>query len=317
MFLYILNTLAPICLLVTTGYLLRKFSFAPLSFFQNLNRLVYWVGLPAMLLETTARTEISGTEPLQMCSLLATVTFICLILGYIIAWCNGVKGCSGPIVQGSFRGNLVYIGLPIVIFSLSDQTPERAASLAACAVLSVAPIVPLYNALAVIVLVAGNEETPRGSIGKTLLKVIPKIATNPLLLACLGGLTLSWLKLPLPPLIQRTLSATGQMALPLSLVAIGAVLSFRSLKQNWRPVTVASIVKAFGAPAIGYLLGVTIFGLSGAALRSTLIFAATPTAVASYIMTDQLGGDADMSARIIILTTILALPGLALVLALV
>ncbi len=313
---YILDTLAPICLLILAGVLLRKGKFAPKGFFQELNRLVYWVGLPALLLEKTARVEISGAEPLRMFALLAMMAFICLALGYGIAWAFRLRGRAGPIVQGGFRGNLVYIGLPVLLFSLSDQTPERAAELAAFAVLALAPIVPLYNVLSVIVLVADTHKSGDVSLGKTLRHMLLRVATNPLLLSCVLGLLLAGTGIALPVALQRTLSAAGQMALPLSLVAIGATLSLQGLHVGWKPVLATSVLKVFVSPVIGYLLGTLVFGLSGAALRSILIFIACPTAVASYVMTDQLGGDAEQAARIVILTTLLALPGLALVLAL-
>ena len=153
------------------------------------------------------------------------------------------------------------------------------------------------------------------SLGKTLRHMLLRVATNPLLLACVLGLLLAGTGIALPLALQRTLSAAGQMALPLSLVAIGATLSLQGLHVGWQPVLAASVLKVFVSPVIGYLLGALVFGLSGAALRSVLIFIACPTAVASYVMTDQLGGDAELAARIVILTTLLALPGLALVLA--
>lgn len=317
MLLYILDTLAPICLLILTGVFLKKGKFASQDFFQQLNRLVYWVGLPALLLEKTARAEISGAEPLRMFMLLAATTFICLALGYGIAWCFKLSGKAGAIVQGGFRGNLVYIGLPVLLFSLADQTSDRAAELATYAVLALAPIVPLYNALSVIVLLADTHKHGDTSLSKTIRHMLWRVVTNPLLLACVLGLLLAGTGITLPLALQRTLSAIGQMALPLSLIAIGAILSPRALHIGWKPVLATSVLKVFIAPAIGYLLGTLVFGLSGAALRSILIFAACPTAVASYVMTDQLGGDAEQAARIVILTTLLALPGLALVLALV
>ena len=46
---YIINSIAPIFLLIALGKILRKTSFFPEDFFKGLNRLVFWFALPALL----------------------------------------------------------------------------------------------------------------------------------------------------------------------------------------------------------------------------------------------------------------------------
>ncbi|MEZ4770493.1 MAG: hypothetical protein R2844_18950 [Caldilineales bacterium] len=50
----VVNILAPIFLLIGLGLLLRRQGFAPESFFRQLNRLIYWVALPALLFSKMA-----------------------------------------------------------------------------------------------------------------------------------------------------------------------------------------------------------------------------------------------------------------------
>ena len=46
---YILNSIAPIFLLIALGKLLHATGFFPDSFFKGLNKLVFWIALPALL----------------------------------------------------------------------------------------------------------------------------------------------------------------------------------------------------------------------------------------------------------------------------
>jgi predicted permease len=49
-------------------------------------------------------------------------------------------------------------------------------------------------------------------------------------------------------------------------------------------------------------------GLDGLALKATVLIAATPTAVVSYVMAREMDGDEQLAAALIIGTTLAALP---------
>ena len=48
-------------------------------------------------------------------------------------------------------------------------------------------------------------------------------------------------------------------------------------------------------------------------LLIAVLFAATPTAVASFVMADQMGADRNLAAAVIVVSTLLAFPALAVV----
>jgi predicted permease len=68
------------------------------------------------------------------------------------------------------------------------------------------------------------------------------------------------------------------------------------------------------APMAGLALA-TWLGLSQPELRMSLIFLACPTAAASYVMAQQMGADDGLAANIIVLSTVLSLPALAVIVA--
>jgi predicted permease len=67
------------------------------------------------------------------------------------------------------------------------------------------------------------------------------------------------------------------------------------------------------APLAGWALG-RLAGLSGLEMSVILILLACPTAVATYVLADQLAGDTQLSAGVIVASTLLSFVSLFVVL---
>lgn len=309
---HVLNTIAPIFLLLLLGAILRGTKFAPQELFRQTNRLVYWVGLPAMLFLKTATAQIHDSSAAGVTLVLVGGMLACIAVGYAAALAMRLPRPSvGSFVQAAYRGNLAYIGLPVILFSLGGMSAGEAARAESAAAVALAPIIPLYNVAAVIVLLAGRQSPGEGTAYR-VGRVAVTVALNPLLLACAGGLAWAEWGPALPAAAGRTLSALGQMSLPLALLGAGASLRWPH-RTGLAQATAASLIKVAGAPLAGLALGL-LLGLPHAELRIALIYLATPTAVTSYVMAGQLGGDERLSADAVVVSTVLSLPALAVVL---
>lgn len=303
---YVVNTLAPVFLIIILGVFLQKISFLSPQLSSESNRLVYWVGLPCLLFNETANVSLASGSALRVSVVLVAGCFGCIILAYLISRLLHLSGPSeGAFVQAAFRGNLAYIGLPVVSYALSQApstfalTSLSAEQLQSLAVLSFAPLVPLYNAMAVLVLVAGSHR----SQPNPWFALLRSVVTNPLLLACLLGLgwTVSGLLLPL--WLGHTCRTIGQMSLPLALLNIGVSLATTKVGGRVAISMLATLVKVAGAPILGVLVANWI-GLSAAERTIALLYLACPTAIASYIMAEQLGGDETLTSSTIVLSTL-------------
>ncbi len=307
----ILNTLAPLALLIGLGVVLRRTRFVPPELFRQTNRLVYWIGLPALLFYKTAQETDQAGAAMRIFAVLLGATAGCVVLAYLVAWALRLRGRSvGAFVQGAYRGNLAYVGLPVVLYSLAESLPGGDHSDAMAAV-AIAPLIPIYNALAVIVLLVGRGR--ERSASGWWRKVIVGIVTNPLVLACVAGLLYAQTPLGLPKLVERTCMALGQMSLPLALLSIGATLTLRSLRGSAGPAVVAATIKVAVAPLLGFALAAQL-ALPPLHTRIALLFLACPTAVMSYVMSEQLGSDGELSAKIVAVSVLGALPALAVIL---
>ncbi len=297
---FIINSIAPIFLLIALGKILQKSAFFPDTFFKGLNRLVFWFALPALLLSGTS----SATLEFETISRIVLLFSLATLLSLAVAW--GIARIlklpapkAGAFIQGSFRGNGAFISLPLIIYSLGSIDP--AASVLGTIVL--APVVVLFNILGVTILLHHGPQ--KQSAGKSVVAFLLQLIQNPLIIACTAGLALNVADLTLPAFLLRPLDALGKAALPLILISIGAALTFEPLHNEPPPSLIASLIKVVATPAIGFLLA-GFFDLGTAERMIAIFYLAAPAAGMSYVMAEVMGNDATLAGRIIALSTLLS-----------
>lgn len=139
--------------------------------------------------------------------------------------------------------------------------------------------------------------------------------TNPLLIACGLGLILAILGISLPLWLDKTSQTIGQMSLPLALLGIGVSLANTKIQGSIGLSALATVLKVIAAPLLGVFLA-NWLNLSSPERTIALLYLACPTAIASYIMAGQLGGDEALTSSAIALSTLCSAVALAMVLSL-
>jgi predicted permease len=311
---HVVNTLAPIVLVVLLGAALRRSGFAPERFFAEGRRLVYWVALPCLLFHKTASAGGQFGGAMRLFLALFGGMVACVAVGFVAALALRVPRRSiGAFVQGAYRGNLAYVGLPVILYAFSANGAQAPARIEAVAIVAIAPLIPLYNILAVPILLAGQEHAEERLLGR-LRQVGLKTVTNPLTIACVLGLAWALTGRALPPMLGRTIGCVAGVALPLVLLGLGASLSLSEIRSDAVATGTAVFVKLVVSPAAGYLIGRAL-GLDTDALRIALLYLACPTAVMSFVMAEQLGSDARLSGSIVMASTVCSVVSLAAILA--
>jgi hypothetical protein len=310
---HVINTLAPVFLIIALGTVLCRSGFLPKELLRGMNRLAYWVGLPCLLFGKLAAAGPMDSAAAETLWVLLLGTAGLIVISLAAAFAGRLHaGRVGTFMQASFRGNLAYVGLPVVFYAFSsgaDSGPgQRAETLA---LLAIGPVVVLYNAVAVIALLASQHKMKFAAIKHMAWQMI----TNPLLLACAAGVTWSQLQLPLPLPVGRTLDTLGVFALPLALLCVGGALATTSIRGHIGPALAASLIKVVIGPALGYAIA-RMLGAGQQAAFVAMILLACPTAVASYVLTEQLKGDTALAAGSIVLSTLLSAISLGVVIAL-
>ena len=304
----ILTILAPVFLMIGIGVALQASGFVSPNFLKEANRLTYWLGLPALLFSQLATSVHNGGGARMMGEAMFLVTIAVIPLGYGIAWLARVPGISvGTFVQASFRGNLAFVGLPI-IFSFPDETLVGGVSVRTAAVLTIAPMMVVYNIAGVVVLLLSQHK-----LGWSMVKpFLKQLSTTPPLLATIAGISVALMGWPVPSPLEKTFTALGEMALPLGLLGVGGSLVTVKLRGNWRWPLTAAILKTIAAPALGWLVG-RWFGLAGVELKLLLVLLACPTAIISYTMVLELKGDETLASGTIVFSVLTSIFSLALI----
>ena len=307
----VFDTLAPVFILIAIGVVLQRTRFVSAGFLKEANRVTYWLGLPALVFSQLAASFHDAGGAKMVLIAMALATLAAMVVGYVAVWLLRVPGpAAGTFVQASFRGNLAFIGLPIV-FSLPDTPIAGGMSLKAAAVVVVGPMMVAYNFIAVIVLLLSQHK-----LGWAMVKpFVRQLATTPPLIATVAGIIFAVAGWTLPSTVDKALSAPGEMALPLGLLGVGGALSAIEHGFGGAAAVGAAVIKTAVAPAIGWIIGRSM-GLDALALKMVMIFMATPTAVVSYTMAIELKGDEKIASGAIVVSVLTSIVTLAAVIAL-
>ena len=306
----ILNILAPVFLLIALGAGLQRAAFVSPGFLKEANRVTYWVGLPALLFSQLAASFHQSEGAGLMLGVMLGATGLVVLAGYLAAGLMHVPGAAaGTFVQGAFRGNLAFVGLPI-IYALPDSPLAAGLSVRTAAIVTVAPMMVLYNVAGVVVLLLSQHTLSWRMLGP----FVKQLAVTPPLLATFAGLGFALMGWKLPVAVDQTFSALGQMALPLGLLGVGGSLVTAKFGPHWPRPLGAALLKTVAAPAFGWLVGRAL-GLGAQELKLVLILLACPTAIVSYTVAVELRGDETIASGAIVLSVLLAPVALAVILA--
>ncbi len=307
----VLNALAPVFLLIALGAWMQRAEFVSASFLREANRVTYWLGLPALLFSQLVSSlhQASGAE--KLLSAMGLVLVGGIVAGYLVAALLRVPGAAmGTFVQGAFRGNLAFVGLPI-IFALPNVPVLEGLPLHSAAILVVAPTMVAYNLGAVVVLVASQH-----AFGwRSIKPVVKQLAVTPPLLATLAGIGFAAMGWRLPNAIAQTMEALGEMALPLGLLGVGGSLVTARFGAEWRAPVGSALLKTFGGPLLAWVAA-RLVGLGAVETSLLMILSASPTAIVSYTMAVEMKGDEQLASMTIVVSVLTSLVALAVCVAL-
>lgn len=196
-------------------------------------------------------------------------------------------------IQGMYRSNLAIIGLPLATVLVPGADMGPVAMLAAI-------IVPLFNVLAVITLTAfRGERLPAG-------RLIKMVATNPLILGSAVGLVFLGTGWRLPTALESAVHQVAAMTSPFMLFLLGAFFRFSGLRRYRRDLIEVCLVRLFLMPAL-LLTAAFLIGIRGVGFAGLISVFASATAIASFTMTQQMGGDAELAGDIVVSTSALCI----------
>ncbi len=288
------EAVAPIFLLMLLGYGLKQGKITTKENFDAINKLIFKIFLPILLFYNIYKTDLSLVFDPKL--ILFTVTGVLLIfaLGYGLVFVLTKDNAKrGVMLQGFFRSNFAILGIPLVNYICGDAAGGLSS-------LMVAIVVPLFNILAVITL----ERFRDGKV--EFGKLLKGIITNPLVIGCVVGAVFLLLDIPLPSFLETAVSDAASIASPLAIVVLGASFRFSDIKGNIKELLVTVGTRLLIVPALAITAAV-LLGFRGEALICLMVVFGAPTAVSSFSMAQQMGGDEKLAAQIVVFSSVLCL----------
>lgn len=288
-----LNATVPIFLLMVLGFLFRELGWIDDIFASKMNKFVFLVPLPCLLFEDLATVDFAEAWNPKFVLFCFAVTLISIGLAAAVSFLWHDRSIQGEFIQASYRSSAALLGIAFIqnIYGNTGMGP-----------MMIIGSVPLYNAMAVVVLSFFQPE--RRPIDRALIKSTLKgIVTNPIIIGIAAGLIWSALDLPLPVIAEKTVANIGNTATPLGLIAMGAAFDVRKAFGMAKPAITASVIKLVGFAALFLPVAVRL-GFRSEELVAILVMLGSATTVSCYVMAKNMGHDGALTSSTVMLTTL-------------
>ena len=291
--LFSVHTVFPLLTLMAVGFAARRLGVIGEEGVKQANKAVFFIFLPLLLGLNIMDTPMDAAPDYRTLFYAMAAVLVCFALLFALAphLCASGKA-RGVFIQGVGRSNYAIFGIPLVLMMYPDANTSVSA-------LMVVAVVPIFNVVSTVALMmySGRRES--------VWSMVRGVLTNPLIIGTLMGFALWLLRVPFPSIVRNPLDQLAGVATPLALFLLGASLDFGKVRANRRLLTFGVLGRLVLVPLITLPLAVAL-GIRGVGLATLIAVFASPTAVSSYPMAQQLGGDTDFAAAQVVLTTALS-----------
>jgi hypothetical protein len=285
----------PVFLMVGSGYLLRRKGAITREFCDVAARFNFRLCFPALVFDSLYGADILRLFTGKLAFLSLTAVFASLA----VSWLAGTilakdLPIRGSFIQGAFRGNIVFMAMPMVLQVFGEASRAQTAILMAI-------IVPTYNIVTVIVLATHAS----GGRRMGFFEIAKSILTNPMILGVLAALPFALTGTGIPRPLSVFVRYFSGMTVPLALVDIGANIFGRSRPKHAGRVFAASTIKTIVCPAL-YGGIFALAGMDGRLVAVMVLLGASPAAMGSFTMARAMGCDADLAGDIVLVSTLMS-----------
>jgi predicted permease len=291
----VLAAFVPIWALTAVGYAAGRSKVLGPAAVDVLGRFVFYVAMPAALLNTLTRQPIGGPAGKAV----AAFSIATLVIGGA-GFCAARWVFKRPLAEQTIAGmacgyvNAGNLGIPVMV-----QVLGNAGFIAVVLLIQTSILTPLI--LGTLDVAQSEHATGRW---RRLLTVPLR---SPVMLACLAGVVLGAAHVHLPRLVGDAVALLGNAAVPSALVALGLSLVPRQGNDGEarRPVEVALAVllKSLLQPLLCFVLARLAFGLTGPALVAAVLCAALPTAQNTFVFARAYAVDGTFARDVIVAST--------------
>jgi len=296
---------AIIAFVILVGYVTGRSGIGGPGAQGTLNRVAFFVTNPALLFTVLAKADLhvifSSFVVIALISALTSAALFVLANAVVFKLRTG-EATLGAMASGYVNAN--NIGLPVAVYVLGNAS-------------YVAPVLlmQLLVFAPVVLTVLDTASRGRASIGS----IISQPVRNPMIIASLLGVVVAVTRVQLPDFVYKPFDLLGGAAVPLVLMAFGMSLhGSRPLRAGTgrKQIILAALLKSVVMPIVAFVVAHFVFGLTGAHLLAAVTMAALPSAQNVYNFASRYETGLVLARDTVLLTTLLAVPVLVAIAAL-
>ena len=270
-----------------------------------LGRLAFFVLSPALLFTVLAEADadelFSSLLPVSAIAALSCMALFAVIA--VLVWRRAVpETMIGSMASGYANAN--NIGLPVAAYVLGD--PAFAAPLILLQIVILTPII-----LTIL------DVSTSGTL--SVARVLSQPIRNPLIIGSGLGLSLSVTGIELPEPVMEPFHIIGASAVPTVLLLFGMSLHGRRILEagsRRADILLAVALKNLIMPAIAWVVGAFVFGLTGLPLFAVVVLAGLPTAQNVFNYALRFDRAVPLARDAVLISTVLSVPALVVIAAL-
>lgn len=301
----VVTIVAPVFLVMALGWVCARLRLFPAEAQKAFSVYVFFCAMPCYLFLAMARVPRDQVFQGDFLAAFALGMTMTAVIGAVLTRWVGRRGFGGCVLgtMSACQTNSVYIGVPIIVMAYGTPGPVI--------------VISLFQVIVMTILVLGclELEQKHGALSWRAYWELPKIAlANPIVGGALLGIVFSLEGWGVPLLADRTCQLLGAAGIPTALFALGLSLGSRRPRLDggggaliWLLVGVKGLVH----PALTWLIGRYLFGLSGPLLGSLTIIAAMPTALNTYIFAERYAVFVEDSSQIILFSSLVSVATLS------
>lgn len=280
------------------GYLFERFRILKRGSSEILSGFVFLVSLPALIFISLARVPVGEFFNWPFLGalgggMLAMFAISLLIARTVFPESLTANGLHALAATFSSTG---YVGLPLVliVFGETVLVPGIIG-----VVLPVALLMPLA------IIIAEADKCRDG--GRILQASLRGLIRNPMIVATIAGLLVSWSGIFIPEAIANGFQLLGDAFIPCSLFSAGLFMAGATVKGERVEVGWVVLTKLVLHPLLTFWLAYWVLKLEEPLAAIAVIMAAVPTGVTVFILAQQYGAFVARSNAVIVVSTVLSL----------
>ena len=289
-----LNATVPVFIIMVFGWVVKRIGLLDDHSTAKINKFVFRTLLPALLFMDLSTADFRTVWDSRYVLFCMGVTLLSVGIAVAFSLLHKDRCERGEIIQASYRSSAAVLGIAFINNIYGKAT---------VAALMIVGTVPLYNIIAVVALSLTSPGRDRNSGSRLWLNTLKGIATNPIILGIIAGILWSLSGLSQPVIMSKSISYLGNMATPLSLIALGASVRFGEAREK--------VGLTLGIAAVKLLLFCAIFlplavkmDFRGEKLVAILVMLGSATTGSCFVMAKNLGHKGTITAFAVMLTTL-------------